>query len=269
MTIDASSEDLGNIVALEHVNFRVPSQETAMLFYLEGMGFTRDPYFQVGPQNMWANIGNQQFHLPRGDAQVLPGHVGIVMPDLKSLERRLQSVRPKLAGTLFDFGWEDDVLVAVCPWGNRLRCQEPSAATGPLRMGIPHVEIRVPPGTAAGIARFYEQVFDCQTAREESGALAARVVVGNDQSLVFKESTEPLGKYDGHHVAVYVCNFSRPYDLLQERNLVTEKNAPARHQFRFRNIFDPSTGVKVIDLEHEVRSMRHPMYLRPLVNRLP
>ena len=50
---DRTRDDLGNIVALEHVNVTVPDQRLAMLFYIIGMGFTRDPYMQVGDENMF------------------------------------------------------------------------------------------------------------------------------------------------------------------------------------------------------------------------
>jgi hypothetical protein len=74
-------------------------------------------------------------------------------------------------------------------------------------------------------------------------------------------------EYDGHHIAVYLTNFSGPYQFLQERNLVTEDIR--NHQFRFQDIVDPASGAPVFTLEHEVRSSRHPGYRRPLVNREP
>ncbi len=71
--------------------------------------------------------------------------------------------------------------------------------------------------------------------------------------------------YDGHHIAIYIANFSGPFQYLEERNLVTE--GIRNHQFRFQDIVDPDTGVPVFKLEHEVRSSRHPGFRRPLVNR--
>lgn len=267
MKINAASDDLGNIVALEHVNLWVPTQETAMTFYLEGMGFTRDPYFQVGPSNMWVNVGTQQFHFPTRGIQVMPGHIGIIMRNLPALEHRLNAVRSKLSGTQFDYSWEMNALTVVSPWGNRLRCHEPADALGSMTLGIAYVEVLVRPGTAASIARFYKHAFDCRVESDESELSNARVEVGNNQVLIFKESREPIREYDGHHIAVYVSKPSKPYHFLLSRDLITEAIAPTSHQFRFRSIVDPDTGRKVLDLEHEVRSMRHPMFLRPLVNR--
>ena len=80
---DRSQEDSGNSVQLEHLNLRNPDQRLATLFYLVGMGFTRDPYLMVGLDNMWINIGRSQIHTPNGEAQRLNGTIGIVLPDLK------------------------------------------------------------------------------------------------------------------------------------------------------------------------------------------
>ncbi len=70
---DRGAEDVGNIIALEHVNVTVPDQRLATLFYVAGMGFTRDPYLNVRDQNMWVNLGCQQFHLPTRGPHVLRG----------------------------------------------------------------------------------------------------------------------------------------------------------------------------------------------------
>ena len=48
---DRTIEDLGNVVALEHVNTRVPNQRLATLFYVSGLGLTRDPYLMTGVTN--------------------------------------------------------------------------------------------------------------------------------------------------------------------------------------------------------------------------
>ena len=61
---DRAAEDLANVVGLEHVNVTVPDHRLATLFYITGLGFTRDPYLVTGVVNMWVNIGRSQFHLP-------------------------------------------------------------------------------------------------------------------------------------------------------------------------------------------------------------
>ena len=52
---DRKAEDFGNIIALEHVNLAVTDQRLAILFYITGMGFTRDPYLTTGVVNMWVD----------------------------------------------------------------------------------------------------------------------------------------------------------------------------------------------------------------------
>jgi hypothetical protein len=62
--IQFSDEDVGNIALLEHVNLQVPDQTMATIFYILGIGSMRDPYFNIGVRNMWANAGEPQFHFP-------------------------------------------------------------------------------------------------------------------------------------------------------------------------------------------------------------
>ena len=85
----ALAEDIGNIVSMEHVNTTIPDQSISTIFYVLGLGFTRDPYMNVGLANMWINIGDQQFHLPTNKPQVLRGHVGLVVRNLDALKARL------------------------------------------------------------------------------------------------------------------------------------------------------------------------------------
>ena len=260
-----AEEDIGNIVAMEHVNVQVPDQATAMLFYLVGLGFTRDPHMMVGLENMWVNIGEQQFHLPTREPQVLRGTIGIVTPDLAALEGRLASLAPRLEGTAFAYSRDGDVLNVTCPWGNQLRCHEASAAWGGILVGVPYVEFTVPTGTAAGIASFYQQALGAPaTVEERDGDPTAVVEVGTYQQLRFRESAS-VPEYDGHHIAIYVADFSGSFGYLAERGLVTE--APRNHQYRFKDIVDPASGEKLFTIEHEVRGLRHPLYRRPLVNR--
>ena len=148
---DRSAEDLGNIVGLEHVNVTVPDQRLATLFYISGLGMTRDPYLVTGVVNMWVNMGRSQFHLPIGEPQVVRGRVGIVVPDLDQLAQRLEMVRKPLGGTRFDYkagnGKSNRYLDVTCPWGNQLRCHAPEDRFGPILLGIPYIEFDVPAGT--------------------------------------------------------------------------------------------------------------------------
>src|SRR5215475_14348880 len=267
-TFDRAAEDLGNSIHLEHVNVRIPDQHLATLFYVAGLGLTRDPYLMVSDTNMWVNAGRSQFHLPTGSAQVLRGHTGIVVSGREALLARLAGVRQKLAGTRFDFREHNDHVEAVCPWGNRIRCHEPDPARfGRVSLGIPYVEFDVPAGTAKGIAAFYGAMLEVPAEVSNGDAAVARVKVGKDQHFLFRETDQPQPEFDGHHVQIYIVNFSGPHRRLKERNLVNREDN--QYQYRFRDIVDLDTGRHLFTIEHEVRSFTHPMCLRPLVNRNP
>jgi hypothetical protein len=261
-----AEEDVGNIVLLEHVNVQSPDQSIATLFYLVGMGFTRDPHMMVGLENMWVNLGEQQFHLPTNPAQVLRGHIGIVTPSLTALKERLDAVKPKLEATKFAYDDKGDFIDVTCPYGNHLRCYEPDPQFGGITTGMPYVEFTTPRGTSDGIAMFYEQALGAPATVKSDGGQRAVVDIGLYQHLVFRE-TDDVPAYDGHHIAVYIANFSAPYRWLGERGLITEERM--NHQCRFKEIVHPKTGEALFTIEHEVRGMRHAMYRRPLVNRSP
>ena len=265
-----AAEDLGNVVGLEHLNVTVPDQQLATLFYVTGLGLTRDPYIMTGLENMWMNVGRSQFHLPTTQKpQVLRGHTGLVLPDRAALLKRLALVKDRLAHTKFRFTEHAAYVEATCPWGNRIRCFAPDEQRfGRIRLGMPYVEFEVPAGVAAGIAEFYKRVLrTAATIENDAAGRYARVMVGREQHLHFRETDRPLPAYDGHHLQIYLADFSGPHAWLLEKGLVTEESD--RYQYRFQDIVDPASGTVLFTLEHEVRSMTHPLYARPLVNRNP
>ena len=265
---DRSAEDLGNSIHLEHVNVQVPDQRLATLFYVAGLGLTRDPYLMVSDSNMWVNMGKSQFHLPTGKAQVLRGHTALVIPGREALLARLAAIAPKLHGSAFAFSERNDHVEAICPWGNRLRIHEPDAVRfGPVTLGIPHVEFETGPGTAKAICTFYREIMGIPASLADGDEAIARVKVGNAQYLQFRESAEAQPEFDGHHVQIYIADFSGPYRKLLQRGLITREDNP--YQYRFCDIVDPADGRHLFTVEHEVRSATHPMYMRPLINRNP
>ena len=268
-TYDRTTEDTGNVVSLDHVNVQIGDQQQATLFYVIGLGLTRDPYLTVGLENMWLNAGRQQFHLPTRPTapQVVRGEIGIVVPDLDDLEQRLTDVKPQLEGTQFAFTRENGHLDVTCPWGNKFLCTGPVDGFG-ATFGVPYVQFNVPVGAANGIAAFYATVFGAlASVSERAGAPAAAVQAGPDQTIVFREDASESRSYDGHHIAIYIADFSGPHATLDGRGLVTEESN--EHQYRFRDIVDLETGEVLYVLEQEVRSLHHPMYGRDLVNRDP
>ncbi len=268
MAYDRTTQDVGNIVGLEHVNVTVPDQRPATAFYLAGLGFTRDPYLMVGLENMWVNIGRSQCHLPRGEPMRVRGTIGVVVPDLAALAQRLTKVAPQLADTQFEFKAHADRVEAVCPWGNRFRCHAPAPEFGAAELALAYVEFGVPRASAEGIARFYREILLARATLEQHGGDAvAAVEVGAAQKLLFRETGDALPPYDGHHIQIYVADFAGSHRLLGERGLITEESN--EYQYRFCDIVDPASGKPLFTIEHEVRSLKHPLYARPLVNRNP
>ena len=264
-TFDRSVEDVGNIQNMEHFNLTVPDQQVAALFYVTGLGFTRDPYIDFGTFNMWINVGEQQFHLPKSDAQKFRGTIGVVIPNHDDLKRRLKGIERWMDGT--EYAWEEDgnCINVTCPWGNAIRVHEPDDANG-MALGIPYGDMEVPAGTSDGIVKFYQQVFDTPAKKvEDNTGTYAEVSMGYNQKFRFRETDSDIADYDGHHIAIYVTNFSRPHAALRERELITEESD--QHQYRFQMLVDPDSGDELAEIEHEVRSLHHPMRRRNLVNR--
>ena len=242
------------------------------------------------------NIGSSQIHLPDGAAQHVPGVVGVLYPDLLTLELRLRNAYPKLRHTAFRYehhpGSHIDI---ICPYGNRFKVLEADGLDargvqpGPrsLGLGIAYIEYQVPFGTAKLISRFYQRIIGAHVTLEggdyESepcvfGVLPQRAIVtaGPQQEIVFTETHAPAAD-TGHHIAIYVNHFSKTFEALNAAGLIwknpaypderadTLELAVEQAQFRFRDIISledsdtdcTSRGV-ILQLEHEVRSIEHP-----------
>lgn len=255
---DRTVDDIGNLVEIGHLNVNIPDQQAATDFYVTALGLTRDPYLMTGTDNMWVNVGRHQFHLPTAERpQRFNGTAGLVVPNVAAVRERLRNAGIPCSG-------EGATLEVRSPWGNRLRLHAPDARFGPVTLALAYLECDVAPGSAAAIAAFYREIIGTPATVDPGGTTAT--VQAGSQRLVFRESDEAAA-YDGHHIQVYLADFSTPYRKLRERDLVTAENGP--HQYRFVDIVDPASGRTVLQLEHEVRSLRHPMFGRTLVNRDP
>jgi hypothetical protein len=266
---DRSSQDLGNIVNLGHVNVCITDQHLATYYYISGLGLTRDPFLNTSPRNMWVNVGMSQFHLPAGEPDILRGVTGLVVPDRAALLDRLTQVKKALEGTKFQFRESNDCVETVCPWGNRINVHAPDESRfGRIVLGMPYIEFDVRPGTSERIARFYREVMGAlTTVTGNGGGCAARVQVGEKQYWYFRETDKPEQPYDRHHVQIYIANFSGPHRMLKELHLLTREIN--EHEYRFKDVIDLETGRVLFTVEHEVRSQTHPLYGRPLINRNP
>jgi hypothetical protein len=227
----------------------------------------------MGLENMWVNFGRTQVHLPsRGNpptrAEVVRGTAGFVVPNLDEAAKRLEYAGSEMKRVVPDkqtkFSWKrkGDVIEATCPWGNRVRLHAPSAEFGSIELGLVYVDFDVPEGTAEGIARYYREVMRAPAKTENKRTM---VGVGRNQSLRFTETSAPQPEYDNHHIQIYIADFASPYHWLLERDLVTMETDA--NEWRFQWIVDPKDGRKLFQIEHEVRSMKHRLFNRPLVNR--
>ena len=73
--------------------------------------------------------------------------------------------------------------------------------------------------------------------------------------------------FDGHHLQVYAQEFSGPHDELEKRGLITEESD--QYQYRWQDIACLDTGKCLFTIEHEIRSVTHPLHNRHMVNRNP
>ncbi len=262
-----STEDLGNVVAMEHVNVCIPDQRLATLFYITGLGLTRDPTLVTGVTNMWVNVGRNQFHLPTSKPNVVRGTIGILMPNRDRLLARLKLVKEPLKGTKFGWKAAKGHVEVTCPWGNRFHVHEPGKRFGRVALGIAYLNFDVPRGSAKGIARFYREIVGAPAKVKSRDGTSAHVQIGHEQTLIFTETRRKIVPFDGHHIQIYVADFSGPYDKLLACGLVSEESS--QHQYHFEDITDLDTGEVLFTLDHEMRSLTHPFYARPLVNRNP
>jgi len=290
-----SSQDVGNIICLEHLNLSQPDQIVAMVFYIEGLGLTRDPYAPNNTGTVWINIGIQQIHIPKIDnPQVFSGHIGLVIPSIAQLVENLRNVQnhPALVGTKFSWKIKDTftkglvppeynnkVVHVQCPWGNKFRIYEAQKSFGTTNLGILYLLHHCEITTVELIAKFYQNHFEVPVYFETEHK-KVHVVVGPWQRLIFKEKKNyKRSDYSGYHVAIYVSKFSNTYNNFAVKNLLFTKHRfadkcdtlqDALHwqQFRTLDFVNEQNKEVVLYLEHEVRSLYHPSFKRPLVNRL-
>ena len=186
-TYNRAAEDLGNAVHLEHVNVNIPDQRLATLFYVTGLGLTRDPYLlALSDDNMWVNVGRGQPVLsavrlgatparPHRDRDLGRQALWIQARFVPRSSKGRSSTSPSTTTTSRRYP----------PWAeNQIRCHEPDAARfGRIALGIPYVEFDVPPGSAKGIAAFYAQMIETPAEVVEDGTLRASRSDGTNSVL--------------------------------------------------------------------------------------
>ncbi len=262
--------EVGGILHLDHVNFQVPEHDLVTVFFINGLGLTRDPFRRADETNMGVNVGLQQFHLPRrGESPPFPGVVGLVVPDPAAIRARLQRLDRlgKLGGAYAaDFGNESAEITS--PFGFRLRLHAAGSIPFQHPLGIAYVEISVPPGSAESIAAFYTEVFRAIAVVETlDGAPAAIINTGPFQTARFVE--RDLETHDTHnfHLSYHVTHYNEARERIAAAGAL--QGTGTGQVFFFDRLFDPESGATIFPVTNEVRSVYHPDFMRRLVNRWP
>ena len=172
------------------------------------------------------------------------GTTGLVVPDLEALLKRLEYAKKFLEGTKFSYKQVGNVVETTCPWGNRIRVHGPEPENfGPLRLGMPYVEVRRPGRhRAVGDRAFLYR--DPRRHRRRVERRARTVClgehVGRQQGDLPRDRARSCREYDGHHIQITLADFSGPHKKLVERGLITEESD--QHQYRFVDIVDVDTN---------------------------
>ncbi|PPR12984.1 MAG: hypothetical protein CFH42_01962, partial [Alphaproteobacteria bacterium MarineAlpha12_Bin1] len=154
--------EVGGILHLDHINFQVSDHDLATVFFIGGLGLTRDPFRRADETNMGVNVGLQQFHLPRrGATPPFSGLIGLIVPDLDIIRLRLSRLNKlqKFKDTPYEANFEDNAAKITSPFGFCIRLHSPKSMHFLKPLGIGYVEIPVPNGVADDILKFYCEVF--------------------------------------------------------------------------------------------------------------
>jgi hypothetical protein len=213
--------------------------------------------------NMWVNVGHSQFHLITGKPQHLRGRTGL-HPRPRAVQR-LDKMKKPLEGTRLASRRQrqgQPLSRRHLSWGSLIRCHAPEERSGPSCSACPMSSSTFRPA-ADGIAASKRGL--PRTTKVEIGggkAHTCRTAAGS----VFRE-TRRRSRTTTAITQVYVADFSGPYKQMLKRKMITQESN--QHQYRFLDIYDPKDGKVLFRLEHEIRSMTHPLYARPMINRNP
>ncbi|MDC0190210.1 hypothetical protein OAJ77_03155 [Rhodospirillales bacterium] len=267
-----TSPEIGRMLHMDHVNFETPDHEMATIFYMNGLGFTRDPYRRADEQNLGVNVGRQQFHLPKRGEYTPPfyGIVGLVVPDIGGIKQRFEILNDlgKFEGTPYDWLEEGNTVLMTSPFGYRLRLHSCGTLEFTKPLGIAYVEVPAPLGKAARIGKFYEKIVGAPVQISAVGGTEAAIIsAGPHQEIKFIE--RELDDYDTYsmHISYHVTHYNELRQRLNEHGSLM--GLGGGEAYFFNKIFDPETGEILMTFQNEVRSVYHPDFMRPLINRWP
>ena len=268
--------EIGAMIMMDHVNFQTPNHDMATLFFIGGLGLTRDPYRRADLQNMGINVGLQQFHLPRRERVAgegtppFQGLIGIVHPDIDGARERLATLEEMGALANSPYQWETvpDGALITSPFGYQLQLHTPGSLDFEKVLGIAYVEVYVPTGSSPRIGAFYEKIVGAPVRLNGQGSEPSAIVYsGPHQELRFVE--RDLEDYQTHnmHVSYHVTHYNQLRRELREHDAILGDGQG--EVFFFDKIYDPENGETIFQMQNEVRSVYHPDFMRPLINRWP
>ena len=135
-------------------------------------------------------------------------------------------------------------------------------------LGIPYIEFLIPPGMAKGIVNFYQTVMDTPArVRKEQDVTIAEVVMGPYQHIRFIEKELESYELFSFHIAIFVSH----YDTIKQNliDLGVDEHGDRTHICFWNSIIEPDTGEHLLNLQHEMRSVQHPDFMHPYINRWP
>ena len=269
-TFDRAAEDLGNSIHIEHVNVQIPDQRIG------------DAVLRRGPRAHARSLPMvvRQQHVDQCRPQPVPSAdrpaAGAARP------HRHRDPRPRGAARAPHRGAQEARRHALrFPRAQRLRrgdlpvgqslplLRARRRALRPHRARLSLCRVRRAGRHARTASRHSIARWSTRRPRWSNGdGTVARVTDRQGPAPVqFRETDRPQPEFDGHHIADLRDEFLRPAPPAERAQARQPGGQPVpvplprhRRSRQRRPLFT---------IEHEVRSVSHPMFLRPLVNRNP
>ena len=194
----------------------------------------------------------------------------MIVPDICGIKQRFEILNDlgKFEGTPFAWVEEGNTVLITSPFGYRLRLHSYGTLEFTKPLGIPYVEVPAPVGKAGRVGKFYEKIVGAPVQISEVGGTKVAIIsAGPHQEIKFIE--RELDNYDTYtmHISYHVTHYNELRQTLKEHGSLM--GLGGKEAFFFNKIFDPETGENLMTVQNEVRSVYHPDFMRPLINRWP
>ena len=264
-TFDRTQEDLGNSVGLEHLNLTIPDQQTRhRVLHQRARAHARS----LSRYRSREHVGERR---PQPVSPADQGRAGGPRP------RRARDAGPRGPAAAPRNGEGSFVEHEV----RLFQAQRPRRSDLPLGQHVSHPRSRIARSSARWFSAWRISRSTCRKARPQgsrsstarsSGRLpevekgrngaSANVHVGMNQHLIFNETSATLPPYDGHHLQLYVVNFSGPAPAIERTRPDHRGKQPGPVSLR-EDRRSRRAGSSVYEFEHEIRSITHPLLCAP------